>query len=120
VTAGFAPIALGTETDGSITQPCGRASLYGLKATIGSISTKGTSPYSPFSDSLGPLAKSPRDIALLFGVLSQKDYTGSLTSSWGRQRVSFVDPDKWKLGEMAADRVHELLKEQVHSHQPIP
>ena len=79
VAAGFAPIALGTEIDGSITQPAGRASLYGLKATVGAISTNGTSPYSPFSDSIGSFAKSADDMALLMGALMNKDFTPNLT-----------------------------------------
>ncbi|CZR50216.1 uncharacterized protein PAC_00088 [Phialocephala subalpina] len=44
VAAGFAPLTLGTETDGSISQPAGRASLYAIKATVGGIITEGTSP----------------------------------------------------------------------------
>ncbi|KAI1378149.1 amidase signature domain-containing protein [Hypoxylon crocopeplum] len=101
VAAGFAPISLGTETDGSIIQPSGRSSVYGLKATVGTVSTKGTSPYSPFSDSLGPIARSPADLAALLGVLMQKDFGDSLSRSWKGQKVAFIDPYLWDIPEAA-------------------
>ncbi|KAF7938251.1 hypothetical protein BELL_0526g00060 [Botrytis elliptica] len=52
-TAGFAPLAIATETDGSITQPANRAALFGIKVTVGRASTEGTAPWSVLTDSVG-------------------------------------------------------------------
>ncbi|KAF7893075.1 uncharacterized protein EAF02_000613 [Botrytis sinoallii] len=53
VAAGFAPLAIATETDGSITQPANRAALFGIKVTVGRASTEGTAPWSALTDSVG-------------------------------------------------------------------
>lgn len=68
--AGFAPLALATETDGSMVQPASRAALYGLKATVGLLSTEETTPWSSLTDSIGGMANSPQDLAALFEVLN--------------------------------------------------
>jgi amidase len=44
VSAGFGPVALGTETDGSIICPGSRAALYGIKPTVGLVSRAGLIP----------------------------------------------------------------------------
>lgn len=41
IAAGFAPVSLGAETDGSVVQPATRVALYGLKATYGSTDVTG-------------------------------------------------------------------------------
>lgn len=102
VSAGFAPIAIGTETDGSILVPCDRAALYGLKATVGAISTKGVLPYTSFTDSLGPIAKSSEDIALMMNIMIKgKDFTKNLTKSWDSLRIGLLDPRAWASGPTA-------------------
>jgi amidase len=97
VAAGFAPLALATETDGSIVQPGTRASLYGLKATVGLIPTEGTAPWSPLTDSIGGMARTPGDLANLLGVLlNDTDLSArTATNTWEGQRVGFVDPTLW-------------------------
>ncbi|KAK3366624.1 hypothetical protein B0T24DRAFT_596540 [Lasiosphaeria ovina] len=55
VAAGMAPVALRTETDGSILVLSERASLYLLKLTPGKASTRGTLGYTLFTDTLGPI-----------------------------------------------------------------
>ncbi|KAL2064595.1 hypothetical protein VTL71DRAFT_3732 [Oculimacula yallundae] len=97
VAAGFAPLTIATESDGSVTQPAGRASLYALKVTVGSLSTKRTSPQSPLTDSLGGMAKTANDLALLIGAMTENDYSSFLTKTWAGQRVAFVDPRVWGL-----------------------
>lgn len=68
VSAGFAPIAIGTETDGSLITQANRASLYGLRPTQGLVSLSGIVPISRVLDSPGPLAKSVEDLANLLIV----------------------------------------------------
>ncbi|KAI1119751.1 amidase signature domain-containing protein [Nemania abortiva] len=112
VAAGFAPLSLGTETDGSIIQPAGRNSVYGLKVTVGAVSTSGTSPYSPFTDSLGPIARSVPDLASLLGILMKKDFSTSLTGTWKGQTVAFVDPYLWEAPKAAVKPDHDLIDYQ--------
>ncbi|UKZ74712.1 hypothetical protein TrVFT333_002382 [Trichoderma virens FT-333] len=111
VAAGFAPVALGTESDGSITQPAGRASLYALKVTVGALDTKGTSPQSPITDSLGGMAKSSGDLANFIGAMMEQDYSSYLTKTWSGQKVAFVDPNKWELHPAVCERV-EIVREK--------
>ena len=112
VAAGFSPLSLATETDGSVVQPAGRASLYGMKVTVGALSTQGTSPLSPLTDSLGAVAKSPRDLASLIGVMMEADYSDSLAESWSGQNIACVDPLAWKLDPFVCDRNEPLQKKQ--------
>lgn len=113
VAAGFAPLALGTESDGSITQPSGRASLYGMKVTVGALSTRGSSPQSPLTDSLGGMAKSSKDLADFIGEMMDKDYSAPLTKSWAGQRVAFVDPEAWELDPAVCNREENVRNRQV-------
>ncbi|TGO86647.1 hypothetical protein BPOR_0287g00110 [Botrytis porri] len=69
VVAGFAPLAIATEIDGSITQPASRAALFGIKVTVGRASTEGTASWSALTDSIGGMAKSARDLAYLVDVV---------------------------------------------------
>ncbi|KAL8817135.1 MAG: hypothetical protein Q9223_003980 [Gallowayella weberi] len=63
VAAGFAPVSIGAETDGSMVQPATRAALYGLKASHGSTALGGVLPGALSFDCLGGFAKTPADLA---------------------------------------------------------
>jgi len=114
VAAGFAPLALATETDGSIVQPANRASLYGLKATVGHISTKGTAPWSPLTDSIGAMARTPEDLANVMGTLLKRpDLAAETTArSWEGLRVGFVDPSLWGFVPFICDPNAVLINQQ--------
>ena len=96
VAAGFAPISVGSECDGSIVQPACRAALYGMKATPGTIPGEGAFPTSRAFDSHGGMAKTPDDLAKIMGLLMNKDFDSSLNSSWDGIRLGFVDPTLWQ------------------------
>ena len=69
VTAGYAPISIGTETEGSLIVPASRAALYTIKPTIPIVSQEGIIPITGFCDSAGPMTKSVEDLANLMDVL---------------------------------------------------
>ncbi|MDB5753933.1 MAG: amidase, partial [Massilia sp.] len=69
VAARLAPWALGTDTGGSIRMPASWCGVTGLKTTIGRISTHGILPLSPTLDTPGPIARTVRDVALLYDLL---------------------------------------------------
>ncbi|KAL8418926.1 hypothetical protein RB594_002220 [Gaeumannomyces avenae] len=116
--AGFAALALATETDGSIVQPANRAALYGIKATVGSIPTEGTAPWSPVTDSIGGMAKSPEDLANLMDVLLGNATLGSelgkfaAQETWEGLKVAFVDPSLWSFLPIICDPDPVLIEQQ--------
>lgn len=99
VSAGYAPASIGTETDGSLIVPAGRAALYTIKPTIGLVPQAGIVPISSHFDSAGPMTKSVYDLAILLDAISEKDpgisFTSSLTGSWSDISVGTLHPSKW-------------------------
>jgi len=75
--ANLCSVAVGTETDGSITGPSAVENVVGLKPTLGLVSQDGIIPISHQQDSAGPMARSVTDLAILLGVLQSPvgDYT---------------------------------------------
>jgi amidase len=73
VAAGLAPLAIGTETDGSILGPASACGVVGIKPTSGLISRHGIVPISPVQDTAGPLAGCVSDAAVLLSVLAGPD-----------------------------------------------
>jgi amidase len=70
VAAGFAPIAIGTETDGSIVSPAGICGVVGFKPTLGRVPGAGIVPVSSAQDVAGPMTRTVLDAAEVYGVLS--------------------------------------------------
>jgi amidase len=75
--ANLCSVAVGTETDGSITGPSAVENIVGLKPTLGLVSQDGIIPISHQQDTAGPMARSITDLAILLGVLQTPvgDYT---------------------------------------------
>ena len=71
--ARLTPLAIGTETDGSITCPASLNGVTGLKPAVGTISTSGVVPIAASQDSPGPMARTVLDTAALYGVLTGTD-----------------------------------------------
>jgi aspartyl-tRNA(Asn)/glutamyl-tRNA(Gln) amidotransferase subunit A len=68
--AGFFPLAVGTDTAGSIRHPAGACGVVGLKPTYGRIPRAGTFPLAWSLDHVGPMARTVADIALILDVLA--------------------------------------------------
>lgn len=73
VAAGLAPVAIGTETDGSIVSPATYNGVVGLKPTVGLTSRAGVIPISRSQDTIGPLAASVADAAAVLTALAGRD-----------------------------------------------
>jgi amidase len=69
VAANLCSVAVGTETDGSITGPSAVENIVGLKPTLGLVSQQGIIPISHQQDTAGPMGRSVTDIAILLNVL---------------------------------------------------
>jgi amidase len=70
VAAGMAPLALGTETDGSIVCPAGANGVVGVKPELGLLPTGGVVPVAPAQDTVGVFATRVRDAALCLAELT--------------------------------------------------
>jgi amidase len=73
VAARLAPLAVGTETDGSIVCPAAANGVVGIKPTISTVSQRGIVPIAHSQDTAGPMARTVADAALLLSVLVDAD-----------------------------------------------
>ncbi len=81
VAADLCPVAVGTETDGSITCPASINGIVGLKPTLGLISRSGIIPIAHSQDTAGPMGRSVADVAALLGALCGIDPRDPATSA---------------------------------------
>lgn len=112
VASGAAPLALGTDTGGSIRLPSAWCGLHGFKPTHGLLSLDGVWPLAPSLDHVGPMAASARDVALLFEVL------GGPAAQAGQGEPRVAGPEVLPDGDAAAEVYRVLmLTEALATHR---
>ena len=87
VAAGLVPVALGTDTGGSVRVPAALCGTVGLKTTVGRVSRSGVYPLSWSLDSVGVLARSVEDAALVYQNMHGADIYDDTTLGRGAQDV---------------------------------
>jgi amidase len=95
VAAGLAPLAVGTETDGSIICPASACGIAGIKPTVGLVSRQGIVPISAAQDTAGPMARTVADAAALLTALAAADPAdpaGAAAADRTADYTAFLDP----------------------------
>lgn len=87
VAANLCPVAVGTETDGSVISPSSCNSIVGIKPTLGLVSRSGIVPISHSQDTAGPMARTVRDAAILLGAMAGADVEDAATAA-SRGRIA--------------------------------
>jgi amidase len=113
VAAGLAPVAVGTETNGSIVSPASVCGVVGLKPTVGLVSRAGIVPISAVQDTAGPMTRCVADAAALLGPMAGPDPADPVTAKAASRPADytpFLDPGAlagarlgiWRDGSKAA------------------
>ena len=87
------PVALGTQTSGSIIRPASFNGVFGYKPTYNFYSLDGIHPLAPELDTLGAFSRSVEDLCLLHGILSGRRVTSSAAERPGQ--IAFVRTPAW-------------------------
>ncbi|MGL3105239.1 AtzE family amidohydrolase [Bradyrhizobium sp. BR 1432] len=82
------PIALGSDTNGSIRVPSSFCGIFGLKPTYGRLSRARSFPFVASLDHLGPLARSVADLALAYDVMQGPDADDGACTTRGVEQVA--------------------------------
>ena len=90
VAAGLAPLAIGTETDGSITCPAAINGLVGLKPTVGLVSRTHIVPISHSQDTAGPMTTSVEDAAKVLTVIAGSDPADPATREADARKTDYA------------------------------
>ncbi len=118
VAANLCAVAIGTETDGSITCPASVCSLVGIKPTVGLLSRSGIIPISATQDTAGPLARTVKDAAILLGALAGKDDADTITAnSTGKAETDytkFLVADSLKGKNIGVDRKKKSTNQNLN------
>ena len=107
VAAGIVPMAVGTETDGSITCPAALNGVVGIKPTVGSIPTDGIVPVSGSQDTPGPLARTVDEAERMLAVLTDDIALLSHTQSIDVSLLTVGIVDAWRTGHAETDALFD-------------
>src|SRR5213075_2282989 len=90
VAAGLVRLAIGTETDGSVTCPASVNGIVGLKPTVGLVSRTHIVPISHSQDTAGPMAASVREAAELLSVIAGGDSADPATAEADKHKLDYA------------------------------
>jgi amidase len=112
--AGLAPLAVGTETDGSITCPASLNGVAGIKPGVGAVPATGVVPISFSQDSPGPMARTATEVAMLLEVLAERaGIVDRIGLGVGGLRVGVAGT--WRTGHPGTDALFEEVVESIRA-----
>ncbi|KAL8849114.1 MAG: hypothetical protein Q9221_005883 [Calogaya cf. arnoldii] len=122
VAAGYSPLAIGGEADGSINTPASRAALFALKCTPQTIPSDGIFLISPTFESPGGMAKTVEDLAELIRIIVSTTDTplqlpAKLPTVWSNISLGFVDPKLWQLPPSLLAPDQEYARQMLSSYE---
>lgn len=122
VAARFCPLALGSDTGGSVRQPASLCGIVGYKPTYGRVSRYGLVAYGSSLDQIGPLALTTKDAALVMEILGQhcendstsipensENYLSRMNGSISGMRIGVP----WQFLENLSDEPKKLFHESI-------
>ncbi len=114
--ARYAPLAVGTETDGSITCPASLCGVVGLKPTVGTVPVDGVAPIAASHDSPGPMGRSVADVEALLAVLADRPVGAEQDPHReSRRRYVLGVPGAWMSGDPSTDAVFTWAVERLRA-----
>ena len=114
VAADMCLVSIGSDTGGSVRQPAAFCGTIGLKPTYSRISRFGLAAYASSFDTVGILAKSVEDVALVLEVMSGKDDFDSTVSQQAVPRYSeFQSDKKYKIAYLQDTLDHQGLQPEI-------
>jgi aspartyl-tRNA(Asn)/glutamyl-tRNA(Gln) amidotransferase subunit A len=129
VVSKMAPVALGSDTGGSIRCPASYCSTVGLKPTYGLVSRYGLVSYANSLEQIGPLTRSVRDCALVLSVISGHDARDSTSAALPAKDYTVLlkeDSEKFRIGvpheffgEGVDPEVEKAVWEAVHKLESL-
>ncbi|TRO65283.1 amidase family protein [Christiangramia sabulilitoris] len=115
VAANLAPVAVGSETSGSILSPSSSNSVVGLKPTIGVLSRGGIVPISSTLDTPGPITRSVIDNAILLDAMTGVDKADPASASAGKQKtVYYANLEKGNLKGKRFGSIKSLMEDTLY------
>jgi Asp-tRNA(Asn)/Glu-tRNA(Gln) amidotransferase A subunit family amidase len=118
VAAGMVPVAVGTQTGGSVIRPAAFCGVYGFKPTFGVIPRPGVLTQSHSLDTVGVFGRSVEDLALLVDAMQGHDARDSASLSTSRPRLLAAATEDWPLPAMFAFvKTHAWEDADATTHQ---
>jgi Asp-tRNA(Asn)/Glu-tRNA(Gln) amidotransferase A subunit family amidase len=113
VADGQVPLAIGTQTGGSVIRPASFCGVWAMKPSWGSVSMEGVKPFAPSLDTIGWFGRSPRDLRLLLNALAADRGEEGSPRTLSSARIALWRTPGWDRAEVSAQEALSSLAERL-------